>query len=319
MCTYNGEKFIAEQLDSILTQTHPVDELIIQDDHSTDGTVEILRRYAAQYPVIQVYVNSANKGFNENFHSAIGRSTSDFVAISDQDDVWYPTKIAEQLDAIGHCDLCYSGYDIGPTPEQSHYLRTPLRLERFLFGGPAGHTMLLRREFLARRNEWIPGVVYDWSVLMNAFFGKGCVCVDHALNWHRRHDNAAGKVHLKKLTGGTAQKAWEPYVFGWKAYRQLQRNPTWQAIYSYVNSRTSATDQPLAHQMTSLMLKPGLIPLLRLCRLCMKNRSRIYPSMHSPHGLTGAIRAFFYPQIFAFGTYLFDFAKPDGGTSAVDN
>ncbi|MDY3141073.1 MAG: glycosyltransferase, partial [Parabacteroides sp.] len=50
MCTYNGEKYIREQLDSIVNQTYPIDEVIIQDDHSKDGTIQILLEYAERYP-----------------------------------------------------------------------------------------------------------------------------------------------------------------------------------------------------------------------------------------------------------------------------
>lgn len=57
MCTYNGEQFLREQLDSILAQTYPIHELIIQDDCSTDHTADIVREYARQYPFIRFYAN----------------------------------------------------------------------------------------------------------------------------------------------------------------------------------------------------------------------------------------------------------------------
>ena len=67
MCTYNGEKFIREQLDSILQQTVSVDEIIIQDDCSTDGTYDILLEYEQKYSSIKIYRNSQNIGINANF------------------------------------------------------------------------------------------------------------------------------------------------------------------------------------------------------------------------------------------------------------
>ena len=67
MCTYNGEKYIREQLDSIVAQTYPIHELIIQDDCSTDKTFDILTEYKSKYQIIQIYRNTQNKGINPNF------------------------------------------------------------------------------------------------------------------------------------------------------------------------------------------------------------------------------------------------------------
>ena len=62
MCTYNGERFLREQLESLLGQTRQADEIIIQDDHSTDGTWPLLQEYAAGYPQIRLFTNEAGRG-----------------------------------------------------------------------------------------------------------------------------------------------------------------------------------------------------------------------------------------------------------------
>ena len=85
MATYNGEKYIREQIDSILGQSYPVYELVIQDDCSTDSTLAIAEDYARRYPNVKVFENQRNLGFNLNFQIACMRATGDFVAISDQD------------------------------------------------------------------------------------------------------------------------------------------------------------------------------------------------------------------------------------------
>ena len=64
MCTYNGARFIREQLDSILNQTYPIYELIIQDDCSTDETVEIVKEYTSRDKRIKLFINSTPLGFN---------------------------------------------------------------------------------------------------------------------------------------------------------------------------------------------------------------------------------------------------------------
>lgn len=92
MCTYNGEKYLRQQLDSILAQTYPIQELIVQDDCSTDATLAILQEYEAKVPFMQVIENTHNLGFNLNFKTACMRATADLIAISDQDDVWMPEK-----------------------------------------------------------------------------------------------------------------------------------------------------------------------------------------------------------------------------------
>ncbi|WP_051884503.1 glycosyltransferase [Chryseobacterium luteum] len=93
LCTYNGEAYIAEQLDSILSQTLPVSEIIICDDSSTDGTLKILSHYAEQYPeIIKVNQNTENLGYVRNFEKALSLCTGDIVLLCDQDDRWYNNK-----------------------------------------------------------------------------------------------------------------------------------------------------------------------------------------------------------------------------------
>lgn len=94
MCTYNGEKYIRQQLDSIFNQTHAVDELVICDDCSKDATVEILTEYQKMYPAtIKVYVNEKNLGYLANFEKAFSLVTGDIIFSSDQDDVWRSDKV----------------------------------------------------------------------------------------------------------------------------------------------------------------------------------------------------------------------------------
>ena len=106
MATYNGEPYLQEQLDSIVAQTYPVHELIIQDDGSSDRTVDIARSYELRYPFVHVFVNEQNLGFQENFRTAVMRATGDFVALSDQDDVWFPEKIAKQVEPFAIRNIC---------------------------------------------------------------------------------------------------------------------------------------------------------------------------------------------------------------------
>ena len=94
MTTYNGEKYVKEQLESILEQTKPVDEIVIMDDKSTDETVEIIKKIQEKSEVnIILEVNKENVGYIENFRRAIKKTKCYIIFLCDQDDVWYKGKV----------------------------------------------------------------------------------------------------------------------------------------------------------------------------------------------------------------------------------
>jgi len=106
MCTYNGEKYLREQLESIAAQTRLPSELVICDDRSTDSTTEIIREFAgsAKFPV-QFNLNPINlggnaKGITRNFEQASRLCTGDLIAFCDQDDVWLPQKLARMAQTM---------------------------------------------------------------------------------------------------------------------------------------------------------------------------------------------------------------------------
>lgn len=100
MCTYNGERFLGEQLESIATQTRPPTEVVICDDRSTDSTPKIVQKFASSVPFqVRFIVNrenlgSAAKGITRNFEQASSLCTGDLIAFCDQDDVWLPQRLA---------------------------------------------------------------------------------------------------------------------------------------------------------------------------------------------------------------------------------
>jgi glycosyltransferase involved in cell wall biosynthesis len=95
MATYNGARYLQEQLDSFMGQTRLPDELVVCDDRSIDGTVLTLERFQKQSPFpVWICRNGENLGFARNFGKAIGLCKGDIIFLSDQDDVWFPEKIA---------------------------------------------------------------------------------------------------------------------------------------------------------------------------------------------------------------------------------
>lgn len=306
LCTYNGERFLREQVDSILGQTYPIMELLIQDDGSTDATVAIAREYEARHDNVHVVVNEHNLGFNLNFKTAAMRAKGDFVAISDQDDVWFSDKIAHQIEHIGGHDICFTTHLRGSDPQHAHVVAPRYTLEALLFGGFAGHTMLLRRDFIQRDENWMPCFYYDWGLAVMACMGRGIVRLDSPMNWHRSHDGSAATQQHRRFFAHEARPTWQPYVCGLAAYRRLQRKDTWQRLYRTIHRGTSPTHLPLAHRMAGLMLRPGVLPLLRLGRLCLRHRATVYPQSGNAGGWMGAVRAFCLPLIFAYHNTDFD-------------
>ncbi|MBX3088630.1 MAG: glycosyltransferase, partial [Cryobacterium sp.] len=100
LCTYNGERFIEQQLASILSQSRPVDEIVVSDDGSTDGTVEIVRRVVSgnSRPGLKILQNSSALGVTANFEQAMAACTGEFICLSDQDDIWMPDRVELALE-----------------------------------------------------------------------------------------------------------------------------------------------------------------------------------------------------------------------------
>lgn len=103
MSSYNGEKYIREQIMSILAQLGISDELIISDDGSTDGTLAIIKDINDDRIVLTI--NNEPHGVNFNFENAIKRAKGDFIFLSDQDDIWLPNKVADCVNALQSADL----------------------------------------------------------------------------------------------------------------------------------------------------------------------------------------------------------------------
>ena len=107
LAVFEGERFIKQQVDSIVSQLGPTDELIISDDNSTDATIEVLDRYRRDIRV-KLLKNEGPSGVVRNFENALQRSQGEYIFLADQDDVWHPEKINKMLEALQECDLAVS-------------------------------------------------------------------------------------------------------------------------------------------------------------------------------------------------------------------
>ena len=100
MATYNGEKYLKEQIESILNQTYSNFRLIVSDDCSTDNTRMILEEYQEKDNRIEIYYQDKNLGYIKNFEFLLNKVENNFYMLSDQDDIWISNKIEKSMKTL---------------------------------------------------------------------------------------------------------------------------------------------------------------------------------------------------------------------------
>ena len=197
MATYNGEKYVHRQLESILAQLNDEDEVIISDDRSTDKTLSIIEKFNDRR--IRVDVNKGKRGPMGNFEQAIMRSSGDFIVMADQDDEWLPNKISVLRSMLKRKDLVLSdckvvnlrGEIIFPSFFSHRGTRTGFWYNLYK-NSYMGCCMAFRREVLEYVLPFPPKIhMHDWwiGLLVEA---KGIVCFyPEPLIYYIRHGNNA--------------------------------------------------------------------------------------------------------------------------------
>jgi glycosyltransferase involved in cell wall biosynthesis len=208
IATYNGERFIAEQLDSILAQTYTPLEIIIVDDCSTDNTAQILKNYVQNYPNILLVINEVNLGFQKNFEKGFLLAKGEYIAPSDQDDIWSPNKIEVLMQEIGDYAIAYcnsefidiNGEKIGQKMSDiksfAHF-DNPIM---FAVGvATPGHAMLIKRQVVLDALPFPSKIMtHDHWLGFVATFNNALKFVNQPLVLYRRHDaNVFGALHKK--------------------------------------------------------------------------------------------------------------------------
>lgn len=158
MTTHNGEKYLRQQIDSILRQLSPEDEIVISDDGSTDNTIKIIEAYNS--PNIRLLHWSTNlslplpERIGENFGNALAHCRGEYIFISDQDDIWLQRKVETMVEALQECDLVISNsllLEKGCRCVRNFYNhRSPLRNYILVGKKYQGCCMALRAEALQR-------------------------------------------------------------------------------------------------------------------------------------------------------------------------
>ena len=217
MATYNGERYLMDQLSSIRSQTLQPDELVICDDGSSDGTCEIVNSFARTVDFrVSFLVNESRLNYADNFLRAVSLCQSDFVAFCDQDDLWAPEKLATMRKAFQASDAVLvvhaaesfneSEGRLGSVDPGARGLRDGLSLVPFGFF--LGFTMMVRRSIVEAyahekrpRDLWEPqlSLAHDrWVCFLASVLGSVFV-LDEELARYRQHgSNASGWMRAKK-------------------------------------------------------------------------------------------------------------------------
>ena len=297
LCTCNGEAYLRGQIDSLLAQTYPFHELIVQDDCSTDSTGHIIRSYQQRYPErdIRFYANPQRMGFNKNFLTALQRAEGDYIACCDQDDIWVENKLETLVREMGDCPLIFhNSWVTGNRAKAYPLYGQPLpecfpSLYAALYPRAYGHQILFRKDVLERtRPFWGYNVSYDY-LLFTLASSMGRVRYLHTpLVYWRRHEEAATyNAHPHKAG------KWEGYLRAIRALRQSGNRQSTRLYFSLLQQIPFYDNA--AQQAVRLLAKGNLRGILSACLLCLRHRQEAAPGAQ---GAVQRLRAFFLPLFF---------------------
>ncbi|MHA8074970.1 glycosyltransferase [Aquirufa sp. HETE-40SA] len=214
MITFQGAAYLKAQMDSILDQSIPVQEIIVCDDGSTDGTREILASYAAEYPQIQLHYNENNLGTVANMQQCLRKTTGNLIFLVDQDDVWLPTKVEKTLAFFQEnpeADAVFSNADIIDEMGETQFGMTLWDIIGFPYGQVdltdfetrvdnvvtgAGLAFKRNPELLEKDIPQIPGLLHDGWIGLYFAANNTLMANPEKLFQYRSHANqqVGGKI-----------------------------------------------------------------------------------------------------------------------------
>lgn len=211
MATYNGEKFLREQMDSLLCQTYENITIEVCDDGSTDGTLEMIKEYCEKDTRVSLHKNETNEGYVKNFLKGIRRSDAPYIMLCDQDDIWFSDKVEKTLeymkkernsdhkpvliytDAINYDSE--SGQEMGRFHQMSHLnIKKVDTAHLFMENKCIGCTIMVNQEMVSYL-EQLPEQIrlHDWWLaLIASHFGKIGYLPEPTLFYRQHSDNIVG-------------------------------------------------------------------------------------------------------------------------------
>ena len=256
MATYNGRKYLGEQIDSFLSQTNTLWHLYVHDDGSNDGTLELLNDYAAKYPeMITILDYPSQGGALQNFMSLLEKVEADYYMFSDQDDVWHPTKIEKSYKAMkeqeaihpekpiivhtdvrvvdGNLRLLHPSYR-----EYGHiYPEKVTSFKECVINVTLGCAMLFNKKSrdVSISCPWKHALMHDGWVTTRTYAEKGIVyAIPESLMDYRNHGgNTIGAIDGSRFTLAYRIKHFgEMFRLNMKQYRML-RSAGYGSIFTY--------------------------------------------------------------------------------------
>jgi glycosyltransferase involved in cell wall biosynthesis len=212
MATYNGASYISKQLESFVSQIVLPSELVVTDDGSTDRTFELIEDFAATAPFpVRIERNATRLGFKANFMKAAGLCRSDYIAFSDQDDIWLPGKLESCLAAFDRDEILLAYHNATVVTEDlvpigSLDQRAPrqdineCQTDPWHYG--LGFTLVFRRSLLSFTDDWLSSVDFhyisereahdQWFYFLASCFGTIAYISEPQVLYRQHRTNAFG-------------------------------------------------------------------------------------------------------------------------------
>jgi glycosyltransferase involved in cell wall biosynthesis len=198
LATYNGERFLREQLDSLIEQSYRPLEIVVCDDNSRDGTQKLLTEYEREYPeLFRVHYNASNIGYIRNFERATRLCKGRFIAFCDQDDVWDPLKIETLVGSIGPYSLIHSDAalidEAGAllSPSYSSYSRKRVQpigfIDLLMNNQVTGCTCLFKQDIVNIAGCFPEKLPHDHWIALVAYENGGITYLPRCLTRYRQH------------------------------------------------------------------------------------------------------------------------------------
>ena len=283
MITYNGEKYLEEQLESIYAQTYKNIEVIVCDDNSSDKTTEILERFHLSHG-LQYHINKQNLGINKNFAKAFSLCKGDFIAPSDQDDIWVKHKIKTLVNEIRENALIYSittaiDENNKALPDfvfkKDAYIQGDNNLA-FLFDNcVSGHTTMFIKELLPYMKE-VPESMYpDWWSAFVASTYSSIIFIEEPLVLYRRHQEQA-----------TNEKKEQKNIFSRLTYKEIKKKAYIQQVITQLKAFMSLeildkTTQEYIHSLITEFEKFNQLYYNKKLESLLQNKEEQLFAMHS--------------------------------------
>lgn len=234
MCTFEGARFVGKQVDSILRQTHPVAEIVVADDGSTDSTLQIIQDViakseipASSKPIVRILSSQGRLGVAANFERALLACSHEFIALSDQDDIWLDDRIERQVGMLlansrltlvhGDANLIGEADELlGMTLFESLRVR-PREVSAIAQGDSfgvfirrnlaTGATVMVRRSQVLDSTPFPTGWLHDeWLAILASATGRVGVLQEPLISYRQHTSNQVGasdpglKNRLRRLT-----------------------------------------------------------------------------------------------------------------------